>query len=75
MTAGPADRAAGSLARARDDISRSRRFERGALIIIHGGPGVADMADDAPAFAPLATDRGVYVYDGIGTGASSRGTR
>jgi hypothetical protein len=69
------DRAAGSLGRARVDISRSRRVERGALIVIHGGPGVADMAYDAPAFAPLAADRGVYVYDGIGTGASSRGTR
>ena len=30
------------------------------------------MAHDVPAFAALATDRDVYVYDRIGTGASSR---
>jgi proline iminopeptidase len=42
------------------------------MIAVHGGPGVADMAHDAPAFAPLATDRDVYVYDRIGTGASTR---
>ena len=30
------------------------------------------MAHDAPALAALATDRDVYVYDRIGTGASSR---
>jgi len=30
------------------------------------------MAHDAPAFAALATDRDVYVYDRIGTGASTR---
>ena len=42
------------------------------LIFVHGGPGVADMAHDAAAFAALATDRDVYVYDRIGTGASTR---
>jgi proline iminopeptidase len=42
------------------------------MIAVHGGPGVADMAHDAPAFAALATDRDVYVYDRIGTGASTR---
>jgi proline iminopeptidase len=42
------------------------------IIFVHGGPGVADMAHDAAALAPLATDRDVYVYDRIGTGASSR---
>ncbi len=41
-------------------------------MIVHGGPGVADMAHDVPAFAPLATDRDVYVYDRVGTGASTR---
>jgi len=30
------------------------------LVVLHGGPGVADMAHDAPAFAPLATDRDIY---------------
>jgi proline iminopeptidase len=42
------------------------------LIFVHGGPGIADMAHDAAAFSALATDRDVYVYDRIGTGASSR---
>jgi proline iminopeptidase len=42
------------------------------IIAVHGGPGVADMAHDAPAFAALATDRDVYVYDRVGTGASTR---
>jgi pimeloyl-ACP methyl ester carboxylesterase len=42
------------------------------IIAVHGGRGVADMAHDAPAFAPLATDRDVYVYDRVGTGASTR---
>jgi pimeloyl-ACP methyl ester carboxylesterase len=30
------------------------------------------MAHDAAAFGALATDRDVYVYDRIGTGASTR---
>ena len=30
------------------------------------------MAHDAPASAPLATDRDVYIYDRVGTGASTR---
>ena len=30
------------------------------------------MAHDAPAFAPLATDRDIYNYDRVGTGASTR---
>ena len=42
------------------------------IIAVHGGPGVADMAHDAPAFASLASDRDVYVYDRVGTGASTR---
>jgi len=33
---------------------------------------VVDMAHDATAFAPVATDRDVYIYDRISTGASSR---
>lgn len=42
------------------------------LVVVHGGPGVSDMAHDVPVFAKLATDRDVYVYDQIGTGGSSR---
>ena len=53
-------------------LSRAEHPTAPPLIIVHGGPGVADMTDDVPAFAPLATHRDVYVYDRIGTGASSR---
>ncbi len=42
------------------------------VVVVHGGPGVADMAHDVPAFAGLATDRDVWVYDQIGAGASTR---
>jgi len=53
-------------------ITRAPAATQPPIIVVHGGPGVADMAHDAPAFASLATDRDVYVYDRIGTGASSR---
>jgi proline iminopeptidase len=53
-------------------VSRAAAATQPPIIFVHGGPGVADMAHDAPAFAALATDRDVYVYDRVGTGASSR---
>ena len=53
-------------------ITRASAATQSPIIVVHGGPGVADMAHDVPAFASLATDRDVYVYDRIGTGASSR---
>ena len=53
-------------------VTRAAKPVDPPLIVIHGGPGVADMAHDAPAFAALATSRDVYVYDQIGAGASSR---
>lgn len=53
-------------------VNRATAATKPPLIIVHGGPGVADMSHDAPAFAPLATDRNVYVYDRVGTGASTR---
>jgi proline iminopeptidase len=53
-------------------VTRAAAATQAPMIAVHGGPGVADMAHDAPAFAALATDRDVYVYDRIGTGASTR---
>jgi len=53
-------------------VTRADAATREPLIVVHGGPGVADMAHDVPVFALLATDRDVYVYDQIGTGASAR---
>jgi proline iminopeptidase len=53
-------------------VTRASAASQPPIIFVHGGPGVADMAHDAPALAALATDRDVYVYDRIGTGASSR---
>jgi proline iminopeptidase len=53
-------------------VTRAPAATQPPIIFVHGGPGVADMAHDAPALAALATDRDVYVYDRIGTGASSR---
>jgi proline iminopeptidase len=53
-------------------VTRAPAATQPPLIVVHGGPGVADMAHDAPAYASLATDRDVYVYDRIGTGVSTR---
>jgi proline iminopeptidase len=53
-------------------VTRGVTATQPPIVFVHGGPGVADMAHDAPAFAALATDRDVYVYDRVGTGASSR---
>jgi proline iminopeptidase len=53
-------------------VTRATTATEPPIIFVHGGPGVADMAHDAAAFAALATDRDVYVYDRVGTGASSR---
>lgn len=43
------------------------------IVVLHGGPGVPDMAGDAAFFGQL-TDLGfdVYVYDQLGSGRSSR---
>jgi pimeloyl-ACP methyl ester carboxylesterase len=53
-------------------VIRAAAATQPPIIFVHGGPGVADMAHDAAAFGALATDRDVYVYDRIGTGASTR---
>lgn len=46
---------------------------RAPVVFVHGGPGVADMRGDAAYFGQLAHDGvDVYVYDGVGTGRSSR---
>lgn len=43
------------------------------IIFVHGGPGVAMMAEDARFFGQLARDGyDVYVYDQIGAGLSPR---
>jgi proline iminopeptidase len=48
-------------------------FLSGPLVFVHGGPGVADMRGDSQYFGQLTADGyDVYVYDGLGTGRSSR---
>lgn len=43
------------------------------IIVVHGGPGVPQMAEDARFFGQLARDGyDVYVYDQIGAGLSPR---
>lgn len=43
------------------------------IIFVHGGPGVAQMAEDARYFGQLARDGyDVYLYDQIGAGLSAR---
>ncbi len=43
------------------------------VIFLHGGPGMADMAGDAPYLRGLAADGfDVYLYDQLGVGQSSR---
>lgn len=43
------------------------------IIFLHGGPGVPQMAVDAPFFGQLAQDGyDVYLYDQIGAGLSAR---
>lgn len=43
------------------------------IVVLHGGPGIPDMAGDATFFGQL-TDLGfnVYVYDQLGSGRSTR---
>jgi proline iminopeptidase len=46
---------------------------RTPIVVLHGGPGIADMAGDAAYFGQLAGDGyDVFVYDQVGTGRSSR---
>ena len=52
-------------------VTRASAATQPPMIAVHGGPGVADMAHDAPAFAALASDRDVHVYDRIGTSPAS----
>jgi pimeloyl-ACP methyl ester carboxylesterase len=53
-------------------VTRAATATDPPLIVVHGGPGVADMAHDVEAFAALATTRDVYIYDQVGAGASTR---
>lgn len=46
---------------------------RPPVIVLHGGPGVPDLAANARVFAPLAErGRDVYLYAQLGTGRSTR---
>jgi pimeloyl-ACP methyl ester carboxylesterase len=43
------------------------------VVVLHGGPGVPDMAGDAAYFGKLSTlGYDVYVYDQLGSGRSTR---
>lgn len=43
------------------------------VVFLHGGPGVPDMTGDSSFLQPLTDDGySVYVYDQLGSGASSR---
>ena len=43
------------------------------MVFVHGGPGTPDMAGDAAFFGQLAADGfDVYIYDGLGSGCSTR---
>lgn len=42
------------------------------VIFVHGGPGISDPPHDVAALAPLTRNHDLYVYDQIGTGASTR---
>jgi proline iminopeptidase len=43
------------------------------VVLLHGGPGIADMAGDAAYFGQLTADGyDVWVYDQVGTGRSGR---
>lgn len=51
---------------------RARMPTEPPLIVVHGGPGVADTGGDLDAFRRLAEERDVYVYDQLGAGSSTR---
>ncbi|MEU4392790.1 alpha/beta hydrolase [Kribbella sp. NPDC023855] len=53
-------------------VTRASAAFRPPLVVVHGGPAVADMSHDVAAFARLARDRDVYVYDQLGAGRSDR---
>jgi proline iminopeptidase len=49
------------------------RARKTPVVFLHGGPGVPDMRGDSEYFGRLAKDGfDVYVYDGLGSGMSSR---
>jgi pimeloyl-ACP methyl ester carboxylesterase len=53
--------------------ARSRPVHSSPVVFLHGGPGVSDLARDAGYFGRLTADGfDVYVYDQLGTGASTR---
>jgi len=60
------------IAYARRPAARSTRPGE-PIIVLHGGPGVPDLAGDLAYFGQLADDgHDVYVYAQVGSGASAR---
>jgi proline iminopeptidase len=60
------------IAYARRPAARSTRPGE-PIIVLHGGPGVPDLAGDLAYFGQLAEDgHDVYVYAQVGSGASAR---
>ncbi|MBB3725551.1 alpha/beta fold hydrolase [Nonomuraea dietziae] len=56
-------------------VVRKPKRSRGLppVVVLHGGPGRADLGGDSAFFGALAADgRPVYVYDQVGAGRSSR---
>jgi pimeloyl-ACP methyl ester carboxylesterase len=50
-----------------------RPFRPSPVVVLHGGPGVPDVAGDAAFFGQLTADGfDVYVYEQLGAGRSSR---
>lgn len=46
--------------------------QRPPIVVLHGGPGVPDLAGNARALAPLAARGDVYLYAQVGTDGSTR---
>lgn len=53
-------------------VTRAPSATEPPLVVVHGGPAVADLSHDVAALARLAIHRDVYVYDQLGAGSSSR---
>lgn len=54
-------------------VVRARHATAAPVVVIHGGPGVPDLARDLNALRPLTADgHDVYAYAQLGAGTSSR---
>ncbi len=55
------------------ELEPEQRTHAEPIIVLHGGPGVADLQGDAAYFGRLREEGyAVYVYDQVGAGRSSR---